>query len=250
MYLLRRIYSIYCFLLFVGLFLLIYPGYLLAIWVPGWWRLGCYTTRLWATLYFPLIGMPIKIEGKEHLKGIKGNAVFCVNHFSYLDIATMGFLPRPFVFIGKESIRKVPLFGYMFRKLHITVNRQSLKDRYATYQKSTRAVEQGKDLVIFPEGGIISARPPQMVKFKEGAFKSAIANGVPILPVTLPNNWRILPDNGQFLPKIRRCSMIIHEPIFTRDLSENDVPEIRDRCFRVIDSELRKHFPDQFEAGS
>lgn len=229
---------------------MIYPGYLLAIWIPGWWRLGSYTTRLWATLYFPLIGMPIRIEGSEHLKTIKGNAVFCVNHFSFLDIATMGFLPRPFVFVGKESIRKVPLFGYMFRKLHITVNRQSLKDRYATYQKSGSAVEQGKDLVIFPEGGIIATDPPQMVKFKEGAFKTAIAQGVPIVPVTIPNNWIILPDNGQFLPRIRRCSMIIHKPISTDGLSENDVAEIKDRCFRVIDGELQKHFPDRFEAGS
>ncbi len=229
---------------------MIYPGYLLAIWIPSWWRLGCYTTRLWAMLYFPLIGMPIRMEGREHLRQIKGNAIFCVNHFSFLDIAVMGFLPRPFVFVGKESIRKVPLFGYMFRKLHITVNRKSLKDRYATYQKSSAAISKGKDLVIFPEGGIVTTAPPQMLKFKDGAFKTAIAQGVPIVPVTLPNNWIILPDNGQFLPKIRRCSMIIHEPILTDGLSENDVGELKERCYQVIDRELRKHFPDQLEAGS
>lgn len=194
--------------------------------------------------------MPVRMEGAAHLKGIHSNAVFCVNHFSYLDIATMGFLPRPFIFIGKASIRKVPLFGYMFRKLHITVNRQSLKDRYATYQKSSEAIDQGKDLVIFPEGGIVTNRPPHMAKFKEGAFKTAIAKGVPIVPVTLPNNWIILPDNGQFLPTLRRCSMIIHEPISTVGLSEKDVPALREKCFQVIDAELRKHFPDRFEAGA
>ncbi len=194
--------------------------------------------------------MPVRMEGRQYLRHLRGNAIFCANHFSYLDIAVMGFLPRPFVFVGKESIRKVPLFGYMFRKLHITVDRQSLKDRYATYQKSSNAIDVGKDLVIFPEGGIVTDKSPHMVRFKEGAFKTAIRQAVPIVPVTIPNNWIILPDNGQFLPKIRRCAMIIHEPIPTDGLTEADVQDLKEKCFRVIENELKMRFPERFEAGA
>ena len=57
--------------------------------------------------------------------------IFCPNHFSYLDIPAMGLNKFNSIFVGKSDMEKIPLFGFMYKKLHITVNRDSLKSRIA-----------------------------------------------------------------------------------------------------------------------
>lgn len=57
-----RIYSIYAALLFVLSFLLIYPFFLLCIWIPGWGRAGRKATQYWARFYFTIIFLPVKKE--------------------------------------------------------------------------------------------------------------------------------------------------------------------------------------------
>lgn len=245
----RRIYSIYCLLLFVITFLVAYPFFLLAIAKPAWWKVAFYTNLWWARVYFRIIFIPIKISGLEHLKSIEKNCVICANHFSYLDIPVMALLPRPFIFVGKASVAKIPLFGYMFRKLHIPVDRASLKSRYATYQHAKVALDLGKDLLFFPEGGILTKNPPHMVPFKEGAFKIAHQHGVPILPITLPDNLKILPDDGKLLPKIHRCHIIIHPPITEHISGDISLNELKQRCFNSISAELRRQSAESFEAA-
>ena len=50
--------------------------------------------------------------------------------------------------------------------------------------------------MIFPEGKIDEEFPPVLHKFKAGAFKMAIENNTPILPVVIHNAWEILWDDG------------------------------------------------------
>src|SRR5690606_32353034 len=135
-----------------------------------------------------------------------------------LDIPLMGFSPVYFVFVGKSSIAKVPLFGYMYKKLHVTVDRNSLKSKYETIERSKKAIEEGKSLVIFPEGGIVSQEPPKMARFKDGPFRVAIEKQIPLVSVTIPYNWIILPDDGKMMVTKRTSKLIFHEPIITEGL--------------------------------
>jgi 1-acyl-sn-glycerol-3-phosphate acyltransferase len=233
-----RLHSIYALILFAITFLVVYPLFLLAIWVPKWWRLMYYANQIWAKIFFPLAFIRVRISGAEHLKAISGNCIICANHFSYLDIPLMVLVPRPFIFVGKASVSKIPLFGYMFRKLHIPVNRSSSRSKYQTYVKSKVAMESGKDLMFFPEGGIFTKNPPQMVAFKEGAFKLAAELQKPIVPVTLPDNWRIFPDDGMLMPRPGTCRIIIHPPIDPAISEQNEVRRMQDQCFATLQAEL------------
>ena len=127
------------------------------------------------------------------------------------------------------------------------VNRSSLKSRYETVVRGRKAVAEGKSLMVFPEGGILTKNPPRMVRFKEGAFRIAINEQVPIVPITLPSNFRILPDDETYLPSIHTAKIIIHEPISTVGLTEKDMPALRQQTFDVIDRTLRLHYPEFFE---
>ncbi len=138
-------------------------------------------------------------------------------------------------------MEKIPWFGYMYRKLHITVNRNSLKSKFNTLQRSMDAIDEGKSLVIYPEGGIITPQPPRLAKFKDGAFRAAIQKQIPIVPVTIPYNWLILPDEKDLLLKPGRIKIIFHEPIETSGMSLTETDSLREKVYQTIDNELRNH---------
>jgi 1-acyl-sn-glycerol-3-phosphate acyltransferase len=135
-------------------------------------------------------------------------------------------------------MERVPLFGFMYRKLHITVDRERLRSKYDTFIKSRVALDQGKSLVIYPEGGIYCSDPPHMVRFKDGAFRLAIEKQIPLVPVTITHNWIILPPN-EFVLHRGKITVIFHEPIETRGLTLENLNELKLRVFNIIDEELR-----------
>ena len=137
-------------------------------------------------------------------------------------------------------MEKIPLFGLMYRKLHITVDRTKLKSRYTTMIRSMEAIDEGKSLVIYPEGGIITKHPPQLADFKDGAFRVAIEKQIPLVPVTIPYNWILLPDN-EFVLHWHKVKVIFHEPILTKGLSMNDIDKLKHRLRNTLDEELKKH---------
>ena len=101
-----------------------------------------------------------------------------------------------------------------------------------------QAIDEGKSLTIFPEGGIITKHPPQMVKFKDGAFRTAIEKQIPIVPVTIPFNWIILPDHPVLRVKRGLIKVIFHEPIDTSGYTLDQIDKLKDTVFSIISQEL------------
>ncbi len=237
MKILRILHTYYGFVVFTLLFLILFPLFLIPIIFPKQFHMVGMLNRWWARLLFLAILLPYKIECRAKLDR-KRQYIFCPNHFSYLDIATMGFNPVDAIFVGKNDMENIPLFGFMYRKLHITVNRLSLKSRVKTMFRSSQAIDEGKSLMIFPEGGIVSKHPPHMAKFKDGAFRAAIEKQIPIVPVTIPFNWIILPDHPVLMLKRRLMKVIFHEPIETSSYSMDRIDELKNKVFAVINQEL------------
>jgi 1-acyl-sn-glycerol-3-phosphate acyltransferase len=152
----------------------------------------------------------------------------------------MGFIPGDVVFIGKSSIRKIPLFGYYFKKLHIAVDRSSIKSRGEVLIRAKKAISNGSSIVIFPEGGIITGEPPHMNRFKDGAFNLAIDKQIPLIPVTLSFNHLILPDDGKYLMDFKRGKIVIHPPMETKGMTSTDLADLREECYNTIQEQLWK----------
>lgn len=239
MKLLRVIYTAYGFVIFTILFVFFFTLLLIPIIFPSQYKLTGVFNRWWARLLFTFIGIPFSTEYRAQLDS-KKQYIFCPNHFSYLDIPSMGLNHHNTIFVGKNDMEKIPLFGFMYRKLHITVDRARLKSRYTTMVNTLRALDQGKSLVIFPEGGIITERDPVLASFKDGAFRASVEKQIPIVPVTIPYNWIILPAD-QFLLNWRPLKVIFHEPIDPANFSLDQVASYKDHVRHQIDKELRKH---------
>ncbi len=240
---LRIIHNYYGLTVFGFLFVLFLPLLIIPIIFTKQFRLVGIFNRWWAKLLFALIFLPYRVECRGKLDQTK-QYIFCPNHFSYLDIPTMGLNPINAIFVGKSEMENIPLFGFMYSRLHITVDRSNLKSKFNTLTRSLEALDEGKSLVIYPEGGIITHDPPQMVKFKDGAFRAAIEKKVAIVPVTIPYNWVILPDPPKYLYK-RKIVLIFHEPIETAGMTLQDLDNLNQRVFDVIHSELQIHNHDK-----
>jgi 1-acyl-sn-glycerol-3-phosphate acyltransferase len=127
----------------------------------------------------------------------------------------------------------------MYRKLHITVDRRSLRSRGNTVLNSLKAIDEGKSLIIYPEGGMATTEPPRMSHFKDGAFRAAIEKQIPIVPVTIPFNWIILPEYPLRLHR-GKVKVIFHEPIETKGMTNGDVKKLKNEVYSVIASELER----------
>lgn len=186
-----------------------------------------------------LSGVIISVKNKHYIK--RGQAyIITPNHSSFLDIVILyQTFPQYFVFMGKKSLAKVPIFGIFFKKMNITVDRKSARDGKRSIDKCGNELDKGHSVVMFPEG-TISAKVPELLKFKNGAFKLAIEKQVPVIPITFFTNYKRLEMGGLFSGKAGPgiAKAVIHEPISTIGMTENDAPLLKDRVFKIINDEL------------
>lgn len=248
MKILRFLYTCYGVVIFFFLFIIFFFLLLIPIFFQKQHHLTGIFNRWWARLLFTFIGMPFSVKYASRLDPGK-QYIFCPNHFSYLDIPAAGLNKHNTIFVGKNDMENIPLFGFMYRKLHITVDRTKLKSRYSTMLKTLGALDEGKSLVIFPEGGIVTEKDPVMGKFKDGAFRASIEKQIPIVPVTIPFNWIILPPD-QFLLSWHTLKVIFHEPIDPSGYGLDQVDELKTKVRNIIDAELNRHITHENRPGT
>jgi 1-acyl-sn-glycerol-3-phosphate acyltransferase len=141
--------------------------------------------------------------------------------------------------VGKSSAKNIPLFGYMFAKLHIQVDRAAKDSRIKALTRSIRALKSGRSIMIFPEGGIHSTNFPEMVQpFKDGAFSMAIENQVPLVPISLLDNYKAMPE---ILFKWHKLRVIIHAPIETKGKTKADINDLKKEVYDIIQPTLNKY---------
>ena len=181
--------------------------------------------------------IPVRVQWEfKHDK--KQQYILCANHFSYLDIPALGLFPMPFKFVGKSQLSSIPLFGYMYNKIHVTVNRSSYRSRANSLSKARYELGRGFNMGFFPEGGIRLKEYPVMMNFQDGAFRLAAESGTPIIPITFLDNYHILADDELFDMRWRKCRIIYHSPIYPKGSTDEHMKQLKDEVFRVIQSTL------------
>lgn len=196
---------------------------------------------LWPVLIFYTIKRTNKLDKNQAY-------VFCPNHTSLLDILLIYIaIPNYFHTMGKAELLKVPLFRRFFKKMNIPVNRKSKIDSHRAFIRAGKDLEKGISITLFPEG-TIHRNCPVMGRFKNGPFKLAIEKQIPVVPITFLNNWLILPDdfdNRLGHPGIAR--VIIHDPISTNGLTENDIESLKSKVYAAINGPIIEKYPQYFK---
>jgi 1-acyl-sn-glycerol-3-phosphate acyltransferase len=144
--------------------------------------------RLWAKIILIGMGFNYKISGDAVFEEGK-SYMLVANHTSMTDIMLMLVLVKnhPFVFVGKKELAQIPIFGFIYKRVCILVDRGSSKSRYQVFERAQKRIQQGLSICIFPEGGV----PEEHIvldEFKDGAFRIAIEHQLPIIPMVFFDN--------------------------------------------------------------
>ena len=143
---------------------------------------------------------------------------------------------KPFMFVGKKELYSIPLFGYIYKRAAIMVDRSDPKSRFAVYGRANEMLKRGYNVCIFPEAHYWDDTV-LLQEFKRGAFKIAIDNNLPIIPLVffdlkLKHPW--YPKFGS-LGKLR---VKVLDKIYVEGLSEDDIPMLTKKAFNLIKGEL------------
>lgn len=159
------------------------------------------TSIWWLAL---ICGTRLEVRGRDNLPD--GAALIAAKHQSAWD--TFGLVPltRDPALIMKEELLALPLYGWFSRKFEMIPIRRELGPRALRQmaREAVKRVEQGRDVVIFPEGTRrLPGAPPA---YKPGVVLLYEAMGCPCVPVAL--------NSGVFWPRrsiLRRPGTIIVE---------------------------------------
>lgn len=146
-----------------------------------------------ANIVVKALGIKYKVEGLEHLKAFKGGMVTC-NHQSFLDAVSMIYLfDNPIYFLSKKESRKYPLAGRVIYFLDaLFLDREDLRESVKVLRKCKEYMEEGKNVVIFPEGTRTRDPNYKVGEFKGGSFKPAMDSKSDILPMIINNSYKPL----------------------------------------------------------
>ena len=136
----------------------------------------------------------------------------------------------------KAELRKIPAIGIGCEKAgHIFVERRNPKQASQAITDALARLGDGIGVLFFPEG----TRSPdgRLLPFKKGAFRTAIDQQLPLLPVTVIGTRDILPARTlRLFPGTAR--MVIHPPIETRGMTVDQLDVLMQRTRDVITSAM------------
>lgn len=157
--------------------------------------------------------------------------VFISNHTSLMDVMLPCLLMpnHPLCYVGKKELVKIPIFGTIYKRICVMVDRSSAKSRAEVYRRCAERMKEGQSIVIFPEGGVPDDTTILLDSFKDGAFILSSKHKVPVAIFTFVGLKEMFPfDNSKGHPgKVRVYFSDILEPT-------NSAPELKALAYQEI----------------
>lgn len=162
------------------------------------------------------------------------------NHESYADIFLISFLPWEMKWLGKEQLFKVPFLGWMMWLAgDIPIKRGRKESIVSAMNGCSERLKRRLSVMIFPEG--TRTADGALLPFKDGAFRLAIENSAPILPIVVAGTRRAMAKHTFQFQRTRAVCRVL-EPIETTGLTLADIATLKERTRAVIaDAKLRLH---------
>lgn len=154
-------------------------------------------SKVWMRIFFFLTACSLKIIGKRNFKSYENYIVVC-NHNSLMDIPVVTpFIPGANKTIAKAEMAKIPLFGLIYKRGSILVDRSDKKSRQTSFRKMQNVLKMGMHMCIYPEGTRNKTLMP-LKEFHDGAFRLAVETGTAIIPALIFNTKKVLPADKSF----------------------------------------------------
>ena len=168
----------------------------------------------------------VKVSGLENIDPRK-TYVVVANHQSLADIVIIYKTKMQFKWVAKDSLFKVPVLGWNMRLArHIRLERGDFSSIKKVYREAAVWLHNGVSVLFFPEG--TRSDNSGMGEFQNGAFKLAIKEKVPILPIMVRGTENAIPKGSwRFTTKIS-CEIRVLPAIDTSSFPASDFARLRD----------------------
>ncbi len=173
--------------------------------------------RCWARSILFVSRIQVEIRGLSRID-LNRPYIYMPNHISNFDIPVLlAHLPVQFRWLAKAELFRFPLFGYAMKRAgYISIDRSNRKSAFESLEKAAEAIQNGKSVLIFPEG--TRSRDNTIHEFKKGGFVLSIKSRVPIVPVIIHGTWDIMSKKGLMI-RPGKVLLEILDPIPTTDYS-------------------------------
>jgi 1-acyl-sn-glycerol-3-phosphate acyltransferase len=168
----------------------------------------------------------IKASGLENIDPNR-TYVVVANHQSLADIIVLYKTKMQFKWVAKASLFKVPFLGWCLSLAkHIKLSRGKFGSIKKVYRQSAEWLRKGVSVLFFPEG--TRSHSDEMGDFQKGAFKLAIKEGVPVLPISITGTRDAIPKGSWIFTANVSGSMRVLPPIETSGFKAADFGRLRD----------------------
>jgi len=201
------------------LWLIVRPGNRQTLYVFG---------KVFCRVFVEAAGCKVAVEHRERLEESRP-CVIVANHQSFVDVATFGsFFPPRTVSAGKREIGRIPFFGWFYRLSgNLIIDREHARSARDSLAAAADTIRNERISVWFmPEGHRNTSGT--LLPFKSGAFRLAIAAGVPILPIVAAPIAAVIDPPGR---RLRRGTLRVRvlDPMPTAGLGPKDVAALSER---------------------
>lgn len=243
---LQFIFSIYGFAVFLILMFLLLPFFIIAFLQPPikGGNLVMKLARIWASLF--LFFTFIRIEKIYEEKSNENKEyIFVTNHVSYMDIPMMMMVTegKNIRILGKAEMAKIPIFGSIYKRGTVTVNRTSPEARARSVEKLIKFIDKKISILICPEG-TFNKTPGPLKFFYDGAFRIAIETQKPVKPIIFPDTYDRLNYNSIFSLSPGKCRAVYLSETETAGLTMDDLSFLKNKIYKQMEQSLLK-----YEAG-
>ncbi len=241
---LSAIYLVYASIIFISLMLIALPLVLLASVIFKNNKTGkkiiLMLLRVWSWCFSLASFFWIKTKNK-HLINQNLPHIYIGNHGSYLDaIAVCVSLPQHFSPLGKIEMTKVPIFGLIYKRIVVMIDRSSKESRDQSVNVLKKEIANGQSILIFPEGTMNKSIAP-LGEFYDGAFRIAIETQTPLMPFVILKNRELLPRVNPLKAHPGILTTFFITPVDVKGLTLEDLPLLKDKVFNLMHEAIIKN---------
>jgi 1-acyl-sn-glycerol-3-phosphate acyltransferase len=236
---LGRIFAVWGAIVFVGTMLLIVIPVAFTYGIPGAKGVERFRKfgRAWIHSFLFLTGCRIVRRGADNFK--KGeNYIVIVNHNSLIDIPiSTPEIPGPNLTIAKIELSRIPIFGVIYKRGSILVDRKNAESRRDSYRAMKNVLGEGIHMCIYPEGTRNTTGKP-LAAFHDGAFKLSVDTGKKIIPALLFHTKKVLPQHRAFFFWPSRMEMHFLPAVSPEGL---DAKELKEKLHSIMEAYYVAH---------
>lgn len=186
---------------------------------------------VWIRSFFFLTGCSLKVKGTENFEKGKVYVVTC-NHNSFIDVPILTpFVPGPNKTIAKYEMAKIPIFGLVYKRGSILVNRKDKESRKNSFIQMIQVIKSGMHMCIYPEGTRNKTSLP-LKEFHDGAFRLAIDTQSDIIPAIILNSKKVMPQDKGLYFKPGKLELHFLKPVRVTDFTNYE--ELKSNVYKIM----------------